>query len=40
MQSWRVLVRQRDRVLLDEALGELRRLQARTRTGATQQAAS
>jgi hypothetical protein len=34
MQSWRVLVRQRDRVLLDEALGELRRLQARTRTGA------
>jgi hypothetical protein len=32
MKSWRVLVRQRDRDLLDEALGELRRLYARMRT--------
>jgi hypothetical protein len=35
MQSWRVLVRQRDRDLLDAALGELRRLHARTRREAT-----
>ena len=32
MQSWRVLVRQRDRALLDEALGEVRRLHARARS--------
>ena len=32
MQSWRVLVRQRDRVLLDEAMGEVRRLHARSRS--------
>jgi hypothetical protein len=31
MQHWRVLVRQRDRALLDEAVGEVRRLHARTR---------
>jgi hypothetical protein len=33
MQSWRVLVRRRDRVLLSEALEEVRRLHARTRAG-------
>jgi hypothetical protein len=31
MQSWRVLVRRRDRPLLDAALDELRRLHARIR---------
>jgi hypothetical protein len=31
MQSWRVLVRRRDRELLDVARDELRRLLARTR---------
>jgi hypothetical protein len=31
MQSWRVLVRRRDRALLDVARDELRRLHARTR---------
>jgi hypothetical protein len=35
MQSWRVLIRQRDRDLLDEALGELRRLYARIRMEGT-----
>jgi hypothetical protein len=33
MQSWRVLVRPRDRALLDVALDEVRRLHARTRAG-------
>jgi hypothetical protein len=31
MQSWRVLVRRRDRALLDVAQDELRRLHARAR---------
>jgi hypothetical protein len=31
MQSWRVLVRPRDRALLDFAVDEVRRLHARTR---------
>jgi hypothetical protein len=31
MQHWRVLVRQKDRTLLDEAVGEVWRLHARTR---------
>jgi hypothetical protein len=31
MQSWRVLVRPRDRALLEVALGEVRRLHARIR---------
>jgi hypothetical protein len=35
MQSWRVLVRHRDRDLLDEALGELRRLYVRMKTEGT-----
>lgn len=34
MQSWRVLVRQRDRELLDEVLAGVRRLHARMRAGA------
>jgi hypothetical protein len=32
MQCWRVLVRQRDRDLLDLAVGDVRRLYARTRS--------
>jgi hypothetical protein len=32
MQSWRVLVRPTGRDLLDSALGEVRRLYARTRS--------
>jgi hypothetical protein len=31
MQHWRVLVRQKDRTLLDKAVGEVWRLHARTR---------
>jgi hypothetical protein len=31
MQHWRILVRQKDRTLLDEAVGEVWRLHARTR---------
>jgi hypothetical protein len=31
MQHWRVLVRQKDRTLLDEVVGEVWRLHARTR---------
>jgi hypothetical protein len=33
MQSWRVLVRRRDRALLDEALEAVRLLHARSRAG-------
>jgi hypothetical protein len=33
MQSWRVLVRRKDRPLLDVALDEVRRLHARIRAG-------
>jgi hypothetical protein len=35
MQCWRVLVRQRDRDLLDLAVGDVRRLYARTRSERT-----
>jgi hypothetical protein len=31
MQHWRALVRQKDRALLDEAVGEVRRMHARAR---------
>jgi hypothetical protein len=31
MQHWRALVRQKDRALLDEAVGEVQRLLMRTR---------
>jgi hypothetical protein len=34
MQSWRVLVRQKDRELLNAAVGDVRRLYARTRSKA------